>query len=243
MKPISLRSSTSPRVATPRQAFVFLAISAWLVAGLAPSTLLAKVKAKAAAQAPATLSFNIAARVEAKGGSEKNIVRTTTGRVFLRGQQARIETKLGDQTIVMLLLKPYVYRLLPSSKAGVRYKSSTPSPELAAFFSDWPGLMNQPSRIRAALSQKGAKKTGAAKLGGVATDVYSATRWAGQARPVKIWLRRSDSLPLRLESSAAGAKVTLNWSNYQRVASLSSSLFAVPKCFKIREGRAPAAIG
>lgn len=238
MKPILLRPSTSPRLPAPRQTFVFLAISSLAAVGLAPSTLLAKPAAKA----PATLSFDIAARVEAKGGSEKNIVRTTTGRVFLRGQQARIETRLGDQTIVMLLLKPYVYRLLPASKAGVRYKSSTPSPELEAFFSNWPSLMNQPSQIRAALLQKGAQKTGSAKLGGVATDMYSAARWAGQARPVKIWLRRSDSLPLRLESTAGGAKVTLNWSNYRRGAALSPSLFAVPKGFKIREGRAPNAM-
>ncbi len=243
MKPISPRPSILPRVSTSRQTFVFLAILPIVFACAAPSTPFASAAfAKPVVKAPATLSFNIAARVEAKGGSEKNIVRTTTGRVFLRGQQARIETKLGEQTVVMLLLKPYVYRLLPSSKAGVRYKSSTPSPELEAFFSDWPSLMNQPSKIRAALTQKGAKKTGAASIGGVVTDVYSAAKWAGQARPTKIWLRRSDSLPLRMETTAGGAKVTINWSNYRRAAPLLSSLFAVPKGYKIRDGRAPNSI-
>ena len=225
VKPISWRFTTR------WHALLFLAISPVVLSAFAPSSFAAKT--------PATLSFNVAARVETKGSGKTNIARSTTGRVFLRGQQVRIESKVGEQNIVMLLLKPYVYRLLPSSKAGVRYKSSTPSPELEAFLADWPTLMNQPFKIRAALLKKGARKTGTAKLGSAAADVYSANRWDGQARPLKIWLRRSDSLPLRLESSASGAKVTLVWSNYQRGAALSSALFAVPKGFRIREGRAP----
>ena len=119
MKPITWRFTTRLQVC------LFLSIS--------PVIAFVFTNSAFAAKAPATLSFNIAARLEAKGGDRKNIVRSTTGRVFLRGQQVRIESKIGDQSVVVLLLKPYVYRLLPSSKAGVRYKSSTPSPELEAF--------------------------------------------------------------------------------------------------------------
>jgi len=193
---------------------------------------------QAFAKAPATLSFNVAGRVQADSGKDA-IVRSMNARVFLRGQQTRIETKVGDQSVVVLFLKPYVYRLLPSSKAGVRYKSNTPSPELQVLASNWPALMNQPSKIRAALKQKGAKKTGTAKLNGMATDVYSATRWDGKARKMKLWLRKADSLPLRMEMNSDGVKATLNWSNYKKGKTLSPSLFAVPKGYKVREGQAP----
>jgi len=190
------------------------------------------------AKPPATLSFNVAGRVQAGKGADA-ITRSSNARVFLRGAQTRIETKVGDQSVVVLFLKPYVYRLLPSSKNGVRYKSNTPSPELQALAANWPALMNQPSKIRATLKQKGAKKTGTAKLNGVATDVYSATRWDGKARKVKLWLRRADSLPLRMEMNSDGVKATLNWSNYKKGKTLSPSLFAVPKGYKVREGQAP----
>ena len=207
-----------------------------------PATLIAVSTSSFGAKAAPTLTFNVAARIDAKGNGS-DIVQSTNGRVFLKGQQARLETKLGEQGIVVLFLKPYVYRLLPSSKAGVRYKGNTPSPELEAFFSNWPALMNQPNKIRAALQGKGAKKAGTATLNGVATDVYIANRWDGKQRPVKLWLRRSDSLPVRLESSASGAKITLNWSNYRRGTSLSPSLFAIPKGYKIRDGQPPRAMG
>lgn len=208
-----------------------------------PAALLAFPSFSFGAKAPATLSFNVAAQVKVKSNGPNDIVQATNGRVFLRGGQARIESKVGDQSVVVLFLKPYVYRLLPASKVGVRYKSSTPSPELEAFFSDWPSLLNQPAKIRAALQKKGAKKTGTAKLSGVTTDVYTASRWDGKPRQVKLWLRRADSLPMRLESSAGGAKVTINWSNYRRGLALSPSLFAVPKGYKVREGQAPRMMG
>lgn len=186
------------------------------------------------AKAPATLSFNVAVRVQADSGKDA-ITRSNNARVFLRGEQTRIETKVGQQSIVVLYLKPYVYRLLPASKAGVRYKSSTPSPELEALAANWPSLMNQPSKIRAVLKQKGAKKTGTATINGTATDIYVANRWDGKPRKIKLWLRRSDNLPVRMESNADGIKATLNWSNYRKGQTLSSLLFAVPKSYKIRE--------
>lgn len=206
-----------------------------------PAALLLASSATFAAE-PATLSFNIAARVQAGSGQDA-IVRSTNGLVRLRGQQSRIETKLGEQSVVVLFLKPYVYRLLPKSKSGVRYKSSTPSPELQALGANWVSLLNQPGKIRAELQKKGAKKTGSATLNKTAVDVYSASRWDGKARKVKLWLRRSDSLPLRMESSADGVKILLNWSNYRRGQKLSPALFSVPKGYKIRESQAPRAIG
>jgi hypothetical protein len=190
------------------------------------------------ATAEATLTFRVNARLtQIAGGAD----RTTTAKVLLRGERTRIESSLGGQRIVVLWLKPYVYRLLPSSKSGVRYKASTPAPEFSALSANWPQLMNDPARLRALLKARGAQKVGETKLEGVAAEVYTARKWNGKNQPVKIWLRRADALPLRLETRSDGWKIVMNWSHYVRHPKLSASLFAVPKQYHIREGEPPRA--
>jgi hypothetical protein len=182
----------------------------------------------------ATLSFQMNTHIaQISGGAE----RATTAKVLLRGERARIETSLGGQKIVMLWLKPYVYRLLPSSKSGVRYKASTPSPELSALGANWPQLMNDPARLRASLKAHGARKVGNTKLDGVAAEIYSARKWNGKNQPMKLWLRRADALPLRLETRSGEWNIVIKWSRYVRQPKLAASLFTVPKNYHIRDGQ------
>jgi hypothetical protein len=188
------------------------------------------------AAATSTLSFDVTAQARQRSGSA---VQATKAHVLLRGKKARIESSLGGQKIVMLWLPPYVYRLLPASKTGVRYKASTPLPEMQALAANWPQLMNNPSQIRATLRSRGARKTGTARVDGVATEVYAASRWNGQNRPVKIWLRQSDALPVKMESRAGDWSFIVNWHNYRRNPRLAAPLFAVPKGFRIRDGQPP----
>jgi hypothetical protein len=191
---------------------------------------------RARAAGTPTLSFDVTARVaQISGGA----ARTTAAKVLLRGERARIESSLGGQKIVVLWQKPYVYRLLPSSKSGVRYKASTPVPELGALSVNWPQLMSHPSQIRASLEAHGARKVGSAKLDGVAAEVYAASQWNGKKQPMKLWLRRADALPLRLETRSGDWKITVNWRHYVRNPKLAASLFAVPKGYRIRDAEPP----
>ena len=184
-----------------------------------------------------TLSFDLAASATRPGS--QSTPRAADARVHLSGERARIETQLGAQDLLVLLQPPYVYRLLPDSKSGVRYKASTPMPELGFFAANWQELMREPRKIRALLQHNGARKTGNATLNNTKTEVYSASKWNGHARKMKLWIRQSDGLPMRLETDEAGMKITLNWKNYRRGHALAPSLFAVPKDYRIRDGRPP----
>jgi hypothetical protein len=56
---------------------------------------------------------------------------------------------------------------------------------------------------------------------------------------MKIWLRQSDALPVKMESRAGDWSIVINWRNYRRNPKLAASLFAVPKGFRIRDGQPP----
>lgn len=221
-------SSGSP----PRLAF-FAGAATLLVAG---SVCLWESPARAAGSA--TLTFDVSARASQEGGSGQIV----NAHVLLSGQKARVETRLGQQPSVILWLRPYVYRLLPQSKTGVRYKSTSPMPEMQLPLSQWPQVMNDPGKIRGLFTARGARKTGSQTVDGVAADLYTAKTWktaAGNVSDFKIWLRRSDALPVKMESRSGGLKFAVKWRNYHRGVPLAASLFAVPKGYKIREGAPP----
>jgi hypothetical protein len=189
------------------------------------------------AATPATLSFNV--NVHATQGMQTT--RAMSAKVLLRGERVRIEN--GDNPkIVTLWVAPYLYRLLPNSRSGVRSRSQD-LPVMAGAVPNWTTLWQQPTRIRSVLKAKGARKIATPILNGVATEVYTAKNWQSMNTPtgnvrlqnVRLWLRRSDALPVKLESSASGWKVVATWNNYQRNPKLSSSLFEVPKGFRIRD--------
>lgn len=192
--------------------------------------------AQVQAATPQTLAFDMTA--SAKRNGSKSAAQVMNARFYIRGERVRVESQLAAQPLVVLLARPYVYRLLPNSKTGVRYKSNSVVPEFNALGAHWSDLLQQPQKLRAQLQKQGAKKTGVATLNGVKVDVYSASRWNGAPRKIKMWLRQSDALPLRAQTDSGGAQVTVNWKNYRRGHALPAALFAVPKNYRIRDGQA-----
>lgn len=188
-----------------------------------------------AAEQP-TLSFDMTASAKRSGG--KSAAQVMDARFYIRGERVRVESQLAGQKLVVLLVRPYVYRLLPNSKTGVRYKSNSVIPEFNELGAHWSDLLQQPQKLRAQLQKQGAKKIGTSTLNGAKVDVYSATKWNGQPRDIKMWLRQSDALPVRAQTKNGGAQVTVNWKNYRRGGALSAALFSVPKNYRIRDGQA-----
>ena len=223
-----------------RSATFFPLLTISLGAAFSPS-LPGTGRAQAAPQAPKTaaLTFRVTARVGATG-QNAGLQQTVQARVLLRGNAARIESSSGGAAAVVLFTPPYVYRLLPASKAGVRWKLNAARDSNLADF-DPQSLLRDPSKIRVALLQGGGKKTGNAILNGVATEIYQARDFGRKGQRAKVWLRKSDSLPLRLEASGNQIQIIASWRDYARPQNLAASLFSVPKGFKVRQiaGRPP----
>ncbi|PQV64772.1 hypothetical protein B1R32_10339 [Abditibacterium utsteinense] len=179
----------------------------------------------------ATLSFDVTARVGASG-QYAGPQQTVQAHVLLRGNAARIESSSGGTSSVVLFSPPYIYRLLPQSKAGVRWKVDPKKPSHFADF-DPQQLLRDPSKIKVALLRGGAKKIGVATLAGVPVDIYQAQNFGRRGQTAKVWLRRGDSLPLRLEAAGGQIKIVASWRNYAR-PQLPASLFSAPPGFRVR---------
>ena len=201
------------------------ALSALILSGTTPVV---------AAPTP-NLTFNINARVTATGVGAGQ---TLQARVLLHGNRTRIETTYGGQKSVTLVAPPYIYRLLPNSKAGVRWKiDGSRAKNFGALGLDPQELIRNPGKIRALLLQNGAKRTGASTLNGTPVDVYVINTPQDKLSSARAYLRQSDSLPLKLEASGKGLKVLALWSNYARPKDLAASLFRAPQGYKIREAK------
>jgi hypothetical protein len=161
---------------------------------------------------------------------------TVNARVHLRGDKARIESTVGGRPLVVLYAAPYAYRLLPSSKTGIRYKLSAKpgAGGLPANLSPQ-AILSNPTAIRAAIKKQGARRVGSAKLNGTPVDIYSVSNFRGQGQNAKAWLRRSDALPLRMEMTSPRLNVVASWSDYQRGHNLAPSLFTVPAGYRVRD--------
>ncbi|HEX8464523.1 MAG TPA: hypothetical protein VF627_07880 [Abditibacterium sp.] len=187
--------------------------------------------------APGALSFRMTARVGAAGlnaGTEQ----TVQARVLLRGRAARVETNAGGSPTVVLFLPPYVYRLLPASKAGVRWKVDAKRPSTLSNF-DAQSLLRDPARLKSALISGGAKKVGVGAIDKMPVDIYESQNFGRAGQRVKIWLRRTDSLPLRLEARGGELHLVASWRDYARPTRLPAALFAPPKGFRVREVAGP----
>jgi len=188
-------------------------------------------------QAAPGLSFTVTARIGAAGKSATP-PQVVQARVLLSGKRARIDTSAGRTRAIVLYSPPFVYRLLPDSKAGVKWNlSKVRSGNFGGF--DPQQLLRDPSQIRASLLRGGAKLTGRSQIGGVPVDVYEQVQPNQRISHVKAWLRRADSLPLRFEAQSGGLNVVATWSRYTRLANAPASQFAVPKGFSIREAQNP----
>jgi hypothetical protein len=180
--------------------------------------------------AGSTLAFNVTARLSSTGTGSSQ---TFSSRVQSKGNRVRIETKLGDRPVVFLASPPYLYKLIPTSKAGVRWENA--KWDNSRF--DIQTLLRNPAAIRTLLQQKGAKQVGRTMIDGVATDIFTARNVMGEGSQVKAWLRRSDALPVRMESRSSGLSALIKWTNYSRDNAMSDSLFRVPADYNIREAQ------
>ena len=186
----------------------------------------------------ANLTFNINARVTATGANAGIGGQTLQARVLLHGNRTRIETTYAGQKSVTLLAPPYIYRLLPGSKAGVRWKiDGSRKSNLGRLGLDPQELIRNPGKVRALLLQNGAKRIGISKLGGVPVEVYAINKPQDQLSSARAYLRTSDALPVKLEATGKGLKVSATWSNYARPKDLPAALFRAPQGYKIREAK------
>lgn len=184
----------------------------------------------------AALSFRLMARVGYRApGESASPSQTIEAKVWLKGNQARVETPIGGEPAVLLLSPTTVYRLLPSAKAGVKY--TVPARKSAALRFEPQELLQNPAKIRAALVQSGAKKVGASTLYGSAVEVYQASNFRQKGQTAKVWIRKSDALPARFELTGGSLSVAASWRDYQKPKSLASSLFAPPAGYKIRAAK------
>lgn len=187
--------------------------------------------------APAALTFNMMARIGySLPGEPAGPEQLLNAKVWLRGDRARIESSAGGEPSVVIFAPPYLYRLLPRAKAGVRWTTSTNKPSTVTAFSPQE-LLRNPASIRRALTEGGARRTGATTLNGTACDLYVAQNFRGKGTTARAWLRRSDALPVRLEVKGPQFNVAASWRDYKRPQSLPSALFTPPKNYKIREAQ------
>jgi len=202
--------------------------------------------APSADAAPATnsasngLSFDVLARLVAlqNGKASQMPPQTFDARVFVKGRNARIETELGDRPVVFLLSPPHLTKLLPQSKAGVRWTiartGALPGAGSAGLANNLQNLMRDPSSLRAALGKSGAKKTGSGNLNGTPVDIYSSANFMGRGQKMTAWLRRGDALPMRAQLVSKTLSSTLSWRNYKRSA-LPDTLFRAPAGYNVRD--------
>jgi hypothetical protein len=181
------------------------------------------------------LTFNVTARV-GTGGTASGLQQTIKARVLLSGKAARIETTSAGTPAVVLFAPPYVYRLLPSAKAGVRWKIKP------AIGSNLEGLdpqtfLRNPGKLKAELVKGGARKTGTSVLSKSPVDIYEAKDFGKKGQRLKVWLRSSDSLPLRLETSGTQFQIVASWRDYARPKNLPASLFKAPQGYRVREAQ------
>lgn len=200
---------------------------------------LASASATAAPSAASTaLTFDVSARVANLGpDGSPGAAQSFGAKVTVAGEKARVETTMAGKRSVLIYAPPTIYRLLPASRAGVRWTVPDSGSNL-----DVRRMLRSPDQIRTLLTRYGARKTGTAKLGGVPVDGYELKKPVetpgGTLRSARAWLRSSDALPLRFEARLGELSLNISWRNYRR-QSVSSALFAPPAGFAIRSSQSP----
>lgn len=185
--------------------------------------------AKVALPAAKTLTFDVSARLSSNGSDSAT---TLSSKVWAKGSRVRIETSMGDRAVVFLAAPPYLYKLIPAAKAGVRWKSaklSTGRFDIASLF--------DPTAIRAQLQARGAKPQGTETVNGTVTEIYQAGNVGGRGTDIKAWLRRGDALPLRVETHSKSLNSVVTWTNYRHNTSLAETLFQVPAGYNVRDSQ------
>ncbi len=180
------------------------------------------------AQAEEVLSFNLSARIST---GKSRPTRSASAKVMTRNGRARVESRLGGTPVVGLYAPPYIYRLLPNTKSGTRYRIQQSGD------ADLQELLRKPSSLRATLIKKGAKKIGNATLSGQPVEGFVSSNYGGRGGQLKVWLRRRDGLPLQLDWKDKSSTFKASWSNYRKLAdnAANRALFVAPSSYKIRD--------
>lgn len=187
-----------------------------------------------------SLSFDVSANLMAlqHGKASDMPAQTFEAHVAVKGRNARVETEMGDRPVVYLLTPTHLTKLLPGSKAGVRWavprRVKLPGAGNSGIAASLQDLMRDPSALRATLQKNGARRVGAANLNGTPVDVYTAPSFLGGKQKLTAWLRRGDALPLRVQLVGPTLSSTLSWRNYNRAA-LPDTLFQAPRGYNVRD--------
>ena len=217
-----------------------LAVLFMLCCGLAPVAGTGFLGLQPAPAAAATvLSFDLSARFTSKTSSgAARPARSFKTKVLTRDGRVRVESRLGGTPVVGLYAPPYTYRLLPHTKSGTRYKIRSQGD------ADLQALLRNPAALRSLLIKNGAKYIGAARLNNVPVEGFSSGNYRGRGEKIQVWLRKSDSLPLKLEWSDKSTQATISWNNYRKQADNASlrALFIAPSNYKIRDTTKPTAL-
>jgi outer membrane lipoprotein-sorting protein len=173
---------------------------------------------------------------------------TMTSKVWVTESQARADLKhpLGGDMMV-LLTDGAVYQLSPKDKQGIKGKLP---PEIK------PGQDNFDRFIRSLAFNgsevvKSAKKVGTGTVAGFPCDIYRQSETKqGSTRSIQVWMPQKMNprfaLKAIIETSVkkpgVSMKETLNvtLSNVKVNAPIPASVFAVPKGYKITEGKVQA---
>lgn len=214
-------------------------VVAVLLLGIAAG-LTRRVVAAPGAKAAQALSFDVTGRFTAlqNGRNIGQAPQVLEAHVILSGARARLETQMRDRPVIYLYASPYLYKLLPQERAGVRWKMPASTRGTMYGGIDWQKALRSPKNIAAELKKRGIKKAGSAKLYGQIADLYTGVvpgNFEGAAGSTfKAWLRRADSLPLRVETRSRTLYGVVTWKNYRRAAA-GAHTFSVPRDYSLRD--------
>ena len=189
--------------------------------------------------APAgALSFDVSASLGYQvNGAAQTPSQNFQVKVYLLGGKTRIEATLVGEPSVILYSPPYVYRLLPSAKAGLRW-TIAPQPAGARDVPDFQALIRDPKNLRAALVHLGGKQVGTGVLDGSPVEIYEIENFHLTGTTLRVWLRSADALPLMAKTTGGSFRFAATWKNYRRTA-LPAPWFAPPPDYHVREVSGP----
>ena len=184
------------------------------------------------------LSFDVSASLGYQiNGAAQTPPQNMQVKVYLLGGKTRIEAMLVGEPSVILYSPPYVYKLLPSAKAGLRW-TIAPKPAGMRDVPDFQALIRDPKNLRAELIHLGGKLVGAGTLDGSPVDIYEIQNFHLTGTTMRVWLRSADALPLMAKTTGGNFRFTATWRNYRRAA-LAAPLFAPPPDYHVRDVSGP----
>lgn len=141
---------------------------------------------------------------------------TSTGKFYMSDAKLRMETEMQGMKSIMITKSPgevYIYN--PTTKTAMKITSP---PETADLPNTW---------AKASGDTTGYKVLGEEKKDGFDCLVVQYTDPANAAITSKMWLRKDNGLPVRVESASAEGAVVTEYKNYN-LGAQDASLFELP---------------